>query len=210
MTGGCGGRPGGPRPGFDRYAWAGAPDIPDNCLMNITIAVAVITALSTLAATALTGIYAQRSAGRQLAHQRQLTLDQHEFVKADRLRDIRRQAYEAFLSKVDAAYRLLDQSWSTVSIREADQPDAGFAARRALDEALVRVQLEGPQEVAERGQELVRSVGKEFRVRQDILDANPSVSAAPADLDRTRWAKALAERESHGAGFVAAARHALS
>lgn len=57
-----------------------------------SIAVAVITALSTLAATALTGLYARRSAGRQLAHQRQLALDQQEFVKADRLRDIRRQA----------------------------------------------------------------------------------------------------------------------
>lgn len=42
-----------------------------------------------------------------MAHQRQLALDQQEFVKADRLRDIRRQAYEAFLSKVDAAYRLI-------------------------------------------------------------------------------------------------------
>ncbi|MGC4856372.1 hypothetical protein ACLQ24_24085 [Micromonospora sp. DT4] len=79
--------------------------------MQDTVAVALITSLSTLAAAALTGLIAARSTRRQLAHQ--LTIAQQESAdrSAARREELRRDAYVGFLGACDAAYRRLDRRW---------------------------------------------------------------------------------------------------
>lgn len=112
--------------------------------MNSTIAVALVTATSTLTAAALTGTLAAWVNARQLRHQYQLAGEQRAEDRADHLRQLRREAYQHLLSKADAAYRLLDASWLGVGSTEQPDSASGIPARRALDEAVIRVQLEGP------------------------------------------------------------------
>jgi hypothetical protein len=165
-------------------------------LVNDTVAVALITSLSTLSAAALAGWVSARTAARQLRHQAALAREERAERRATDHRETRREAYERFLTRADAAYRLLDEH------RRATPPttEAGFAARRALDEACIRVRLVGPDHVAERARAVVRGIGEEFRIHAHATGTSPDTGA------RTR---ALQARSSTTADFLSAARRAL-
>jgi hypothetical protein len=146
--------------------------------MNATVAIALITSRSTLTAAGLTGSITARLSSRQLRHQRLLAREQRAEDRAGRQRERRRETYEHFLSQADATYRVLDEAWHAAPFADYPRWEAGFAARRTLDEASIRVQIEGPQDVADQGAVVVRSVGQEFRMHQRVLDANPGTVAS--------------------------------
>jgi hypothetical protein len=177
--------------------------------MNATVAVALITSLSTLTAAGLTGSIAAWLSSRQLRHQRLLAREQRAEDRADRRRERRRETYEHFLSQADAAYRVLDEAWLAAPFAGYPRWEAGFAARRALDEASIRVQLEGPQDVADQGAAVVRSVGQEFRLHRTVLDAHPGTAGSAAGLDHAARAEALNARASVSTEFIMAARWSL-
>lgn len=176
--------------------------------MNPTVAVALITAASTLTAAALTGVLATWVNARQLRHQYRLAREQRAEDRADRLRQLRREAYQHLLSKADAAYRLLDEGWLAAPSTERPDWADGFAARRTLDEAVIRVQLEGPPEVAQQAAALVRSVGREFQLYRSVRDAAATSTQSAAELDSGR-AEAIRERSRANSAFIETARHAL-
>lgn len=176
--------------------------------MTDTVAIALITALSTLTAAGLTGVTSAWLTSRQLRHQRALAREERAAHWAARQRDLRREVYEQLLARADAAYRVLDEGWTTAGLPEASR-DAGFAARRALDEVQVRVMLEGPEDVAEQAAGLVRGVGAEFKLLRGVLDAHPGAAVSAAELDRAARTGALTARTRSGEAFVAAARRAL-
>ncbi|MEV1074874.1 hypothetical protein [Micromonospora parva] len=104
--------------------------------MQDTVAVALITSLSTLAAATLTGLVGALSTRRQLAHQ--LTVARQESVErwATRRDELRRDAYVGFLSACDQAYRQLDRRWLEPGGGEpVPGYDEAYAAMRAVDEA---------------------------------------------------------------------------
>lgn len=178
--------------------------------MNDTVAIALITALSTLSAAALTGLAAARQTARQLRHRLTLAREQRAEDRADTRRGIRRDAYERFLARADAAYRVLDEGWLAQPSTERPRWEAGFAARRSLDEAAIRVRLEGPEKVSESAEAVVRSIGREFRAYAKIVEAHPDAASSAAQLDQSARKSALEARHSTSADFLEASRLALT
>ncbi|MGW3598785.1 hypothetical protein [Streptomyces sp. NPDC005167] len=122
---------------------------------------------------------------------------------------MRREAYEKFLSQADAAYRVLDDGWIALPLTELRRWEAGFAARRALDEAYIRVRLVGPDDVAERGAEVLRSIGDEFRLHARIVNGSPDAAGNAAELEPSARSGALRARVASSTEFVTVARRAL-
>jgi hypothetical protein len=168
-------------------------------LVNSTVAVALITSVSTLTAAALAGWVSARTTARQLRHQAALAREERAERRATDHRETRREAYERFLTRADAAYRLLDEHWLATSPAAPPATEAGFAARRALDEACVRVRLVGPEPVAERAVAVVRGIGEEFRAHVHATGPSPDTGSR---------ARALRARSSTTGDFISAARAA--
>jgi hypothetical protein len=177
--------------------------------VNDTVAVALITSLSTLAAAGLAGAVSAQVTARQLRHQRELAREERAERRAIDHRETRRESYERFLSQADAAYRVLDDGWFARPFTQSPRWEAGFAARRALDEAYIRVRLAGPEDVAERGAEVVRSINDEFRLHARIAASSPDTTSSVAGLDPSARAEALRARFAGSGEFVTAAQRAL-
>src|ERR1700754_1369857 len=131
---------------------------------------------------------------RQLRHQYRLAVEQRSSDRADQLRQLRREVYQHLLSRTDAAYRLLDASWLATGSSEEPDRAYGFAARRALDEAVIRVQLEGPSEAADQAATMVRSVGRKFQLCRRVRDAAAMSQGSAAEFDSAARAEAIHER----------------
>lgn len=177
--------------------------------MNDTVAVALITSLSTLTAAGLAGSVSAWTTGRQLRLQALLAREERAERRAIDHREMRREAYERFLTQADAAYRVLDEGWLALPSAGAPGTGAGFAARRALDEAYIRVRLVGPEDVAERGAAVVQGIGEEFRHLARIVKSDPDAGGRAADLDPPARAQVLRVRFATSGEFVVSARAAL-
>ncbi|WP_328539166.1 hypothetical protein [Streptomyces sp. NBC_00344] len=177
--------------------------------MNDTVAVALVTSLSTLTAAGLAGSLSAWTTGRQLRHQALLAAEERAEQRANTHREMRRESYERFLSQTDAAYRVLDSGWMASPFSEPPHREAGFAARRALDEAYIRVSLAGPENVAALGAAVVRGIGDEFRLHTRVVGSHPGATDRAAELDPSARAQALEVRFATNGEFVAWARRAL-
>ncbi|WP_432058907.1 hypothetical protein [Streptomyces sp. bgisy022] len=177
--------------------------------MNDTVAVALVTSLSTLTAAALAGSVSAWTTSRQLRHQALLAGEERAEQRENTYRELRRESYERFLSQADAAYRVLDSGWRARPFTESPHGEAGFAARRALDETFIRVRLVGPENVAEVGAAVVRGIGDESRLLARVVGSHPDTTDCAADLDPSARAHALQVRYATSGEFVAAAREAL-
>jgi hypothetical protein len=177
--------------------------------VNDTVAVALITSLSTLTAAGLAGSVSAWTTSRQLRHQALLAREERAEQRTTAYREMRRESYERFLSQADAAYRVLDSGWMARPFTEPQRWEAGFAARRALDEAYVRIRLVGPEDVAELGAAVVRDIGDEFRLHARIVGSHPEATDCAAELDPSARAQALRARFATNDEFAAAARQAL-
>ncbi|MDI2128815.1 hypothetical protein [Yinghuangia seranimata] len=175
--------------------------------MNDTVAVALITSLSTLIAGGLAGLVSWLLTGRQLRHAGELAQRERAEARSGRLREGRREAYERFLVRVDEAYRALDNSWTQAPLTE---PADGFTARRAVDEALVRVQLEGPEPVAAAAHLVTRSVGDEFRKLRRLIADHQGEQRSAAAVDAALRTAVLEARRDTTEAFVTEARAALN
>ncbi|MCG5471505.1 hypothetical protein LADH09A_005499 [Micromonospora sp. LAH09] len=178
--------------------------------MQDTVAVALITSLSTLAAAALTGLVGALSTRRQLAHQ--LTVAGQESVerRATRRDELRRDAYVGFLSACDQAYRQLDRRWLDAGGSEpVPGYDEAYAAMRGVDEAYNLVLLEGPAEVVSAARSVLTSIGAEH-ADQRRLGEEPGGPPVPLrEGHRERWLVAIEARTKHRISFVEAVRGVL-
>ncbi|MET8094381.1 hypothetical protein [Micromonospora sp. NPDC005220] len=178
--------------------------------MQDTVAVALITSLSTLAAAALTGLVGAFSTRRQLAHQ--LTVARQESVerRATRRGELRRDAYVGFLGACDQAYRQLDRRWLDAD-RSEPVPgyDEAYVAMRAVDEAYNLVLLEGPAEVAAAGRAVLTSLTTEYADQRRLGDEPGDGGAPLRDRHRERWLAAIEVRTNRRISFVDAVRPVL-
>jgi hypothetical protein len=173
-----------------------------------TVAVALITSLSTLAAASLTGLVGALTTRRQLTHQRRLAAQERAAQRAARREELRRDAYVGFLSACDQAYRRLDRRWVEGS-ETVTGYDEGYAALRALDEAYNLVLLEGPAPVAAAARSVLVSVNEEYAVQRG-LDPEPDGGVAPLrERHRERWLAAIRERATRRDAFVDVVRPVL-
>ncbi|MDG4783019.1 hypothetical protein O7614_25470 [Micromonospora sp. WMMD961] len=178
--------------------------------MQDTVAVALITSLSTLAAAGLTGLVGALSTRRQLAHQ--LTVARQESVerRATRRDELRRDAYVGFLSACDQAYRQLDRRWLEAGGSEpVPGYDEAYAAMRAVDEAYNLVLLEGPAAVDSVARSVLTSLTLEYADQRRFRD-QPGDPATPLrEGHRERWIAAIEARTKHRLSFVDAVRQVL-
>lgn len=178
--------------------------------MQDTVAVALITSLSTLAAAALTGLVGSLSTRRQLAHQLTIARQESADRSATRRAELRRDAYVGFLSACDAAYRRLDRRWVEPGA-DAVAPgyDETYVAMRAVDEAYNLVLLQGPADVAAAGRSVVASLTTEYAEQRRLAGEPGDAAVALRDRHRERWLAAIEVRTDRRVAFVDAARPAV-
>ncbi|MGI5523085.1 hypothetical protein ACQEUX_19435 [Micromonospora sp. CA-259024] len=178
--------------------------------MQDTVAVALITALSTLAAAALTGLVGALSTRRQLAHQLTVAQQGSAERQATRRAELRRDAYVGFLSACDQAYRQLDRRWLEPGGGEpVPGYDEAYAAMRAVDEAYNLVLLEGPAEVVSAARSVLTSLTAEHADQRRFRDEPGDVTAPLRDRHRDRWLAAIEVRTKRRISFVDAVRPVL-
>lgn len=175
--------------------------------MDATVAVALITSLSTLTAAAVAGAVSVSVTRRQLQHQEAIARDDRAEQRAAEHREVRRQTYERYLSQVDAAYRLLDEGWKEPAGAGARWRDDAFTARRTLVEAYFRVELVGPEPVQDQAKVVLDSVLEEFALHKSLarsLDDETTAAAGPA-----AHRSAIEARQATTERFITAARTAV-
>ncbi|OEV10372.1 hypothetical protein AN218_17820 [Streptomyces nanshensis] len=173
--------------------------------VDATVAVALITSLSTLTAAGLAGAVSLRVASKQLRHQETIAREDRAEQRAAAHRDMRREAYERFLSQVDTAYRLLDDGWKAPIPAESRWWEDAFAIRRTVAEAYFRVELVGPQAVKDRANEVLESVFDEFRSHRRVTRSLGEATTA-AEADSSAHRNAIRARQTTTERFVVAAR----
>ncbi|MET7709317.1 hypothetical protein [Micromonospora sp. NPDC005413] len=178
--------------------------------MQDTVAVALITALSTLAAAALTGFVGAFSTRRQLAHQLTAARQENTERRATRRDELRREAYVGFLSACDQAYRRLDRRWVEPGGDEHTPGyDETYAAMRAVDEAYNLVLLEGPADVAAAARSVLVSLTTEYADQRRLGDEPGDAVVPLRDRHRERWLAAIEVRTNRRVAFVDVVRPVL-
>lgn len=178
--------------------------------MQDTVAVALITSLSTLAAAALTGLVGALSTRRQLAHQLTVARQESAESRATRRDELRRNAYVGFLSACDQAYRQLDRRWLEAGGSEpVPGYDEAYAAMRAVDEAYNLVLLEGPAEVDSVARSVLTSLTTEYADQRRLGDGPGQATVPLRDRHRERWLAVIEARTKHRISFVDAVRPVL-
>ncbi|RFC78084.1 hypothetical protein [Streptomyces sp. AcE210] len=134
--------------------------------MQDTVAVALITALSTLFAAGLTGAITLRLQRRQAAAER---------VRARE--EARRAAYAGLLAASTETWFAIDAMWRLVPPQNVDDPmhpEAGevLSALKRLDHALHVACLHGPSSIDTEAAELYFYADKEFGTIMQVLDGN--------------------------------------
>ncbi|MEV4711360.1 hypothetical protein [Micromonospora sp. NPDC049374] len=175
--------------------------------MRETVAIALITSLSTLTAAGLTGLITALTVRRQVSGQLTAAREERDAQRTLRRNQARRDTYVGFLAACDRAYRALDTGW--VGPETAPGEDAPYRMLRALDEAYNLVLLAGPGPVAEAAGRTVRSVNEEY-ARQRQLSREQTEEATPVAVQhRAEHLAALRCRTERRDAFVAVARGTL-
>src|SRR5215469_5098238 len=120
--------------------------------MNTTVAVALITALSTLCGAALASFTSLRIHQRQVRLQREITTSEREERENERRRQLRRDAYVGLLTYCDELDTALHECWNDKPPEQPQQKVTGNLnkARRLLNSMkapLNTVYLEGPNSI---------------------------------------------------------------
>ncbi|MFJ8828050.1 hypothetical protein ACIREE_40810 [Streptomyces sp. NPDC102467] len=170
--------------------------------MTETVAVALVTALSTLAAAGLTGAVTLRLQRRQAA--------------AERLRlreEARRTAYADLLSASTDAWAAVDRAWGLYP-QNPDEPrhpeiQEGLAALKRLDQALHVVTLYGPPALDLKAAALYNSADQEFWTIVSLLRTNVGAQQSAIALAEPEQKPNNEARLAARAAFTVAARNAL-
>ncbi|WP_410811187.1 hypothetical protein [Micromonospora sp. 067-2] len=179
--------------------------------MQDTVAVALITSLSTLAAAALTGLVGALSTRRQLTHQLSAARQDDAERRATRREELRRDAYVGLLSACDQAYRRLDRRWVEVGAQEpAPGYDESYVAMRAVDEAYNLVLLEGPEEVGSAARSVLASITTEYADQRRLAGEAGGATVPLRERHRERWLAAIEVRTNRRIAFVDAVRPVLN
>ncbi|MEV0688766.1 hypothetical protein [Streptomyces sp. NPDC050388] len=141
--------------------------------MNDTVAVALITALSTLSAGAVTGGFAFWGTRRQAKEQAQQAREDRSEQRAAWHRDVRRDAYVRFL---DLAVQV-DQHMSFIWMEPgpsitAEKIEHMIELTSQLWKALPAVLLEGPPAVAEAARAFAGAVAEECDTLEEIAGSS--------------------------------------
>ncbi|QWA21548.1 hypothetical protein KJK32_10100 [Streptomyces sp. JCM17656] len=118
--------------------------------MNDVVAVALITAMTTLAAGAIAGGFAYAAANRQAESQEGQAREARAEQRVVRHREVRRDVYVRFLNCMDDAHACMNRVWTEkpIPLQESTTGEL-LAAANQVGKMLTVVSLEGPPNVAE-------------------------------------------------------------
>ncbi|MFG2060734.1 hypothetical protein ACGFIK_04875 [Micromonospora sp. NPDC048871] len=175
--------------------------------MRETVAIALITSLSTLTAAGLTGLVTALTVRRQVAGQLAAAREERAEQRALRRNQERRDTYVSFLAACDRAYRALDTTW--VGAETAPGEVMPYPALRALDEAYNLVLLVGPDLVAQAAGHAVRSINEEYADQRRLRREGADESGPLAERHRPEHLAALRSRTERRDAFATVARKSL-
>ena len=180
--------------------------------MNITVAVGLITAASTLAGGLVASITSLKIQGKQLRDQNtQLKAERHERQDAER-RSIRREAYIQLLNQLDKVDQLICVWWPDAdSIRkemnkyEGDISDVSNALD-VLENLMNIVSLEGPKAAELAAKKAADTFADSNWALEDELR---KTKEGTATLDEDKYDKCNTERNAAKEAFIEEARKVL-
>jgi hypothetical protein len=181
--------------------------------VNITIAVALITALSTLSGGLIVSAVSLRIHRQQLAAQRQLAADEREEQQRLALRERQRQTYEQLLNRFDEIERALQKCWESHGIPGGDQ-NISPAMRAALnciigfEQMLNVVAIDGPEQVSDLALDLQAVAFTEFRQIISASSTAPDATSPLLKIARDVYVEAVRTRKEAKAKLIKAARAA--
>ncbi|GHH88384.1 hypothetical protein GCM10018793_67890 [Streptomyces sulfonofaciens] len=118
--------------------------------MSDTIAIALVTAVSTLLGVWFSGLVALRTTARQLEAQEKQRRGEHEEQRAARKRELRRQVYVQFLDESQALENALIQTWDHPLPQDCESIVNDLRTRLLRLRGIFHVlDLEGPPPVTE-------------------------------------------------------------
>jgi hypothetical protein len=172
--------------------------------MKTTIAVALITAISTLSAAAISGYLAYKVSAAQ---GKQAWVEQRLLER----RQIRRQAYVQFLNQVGIAEQALDKLWQSKTPSEPDFHtfiESGIDATGAVQPLLYLVTLEGPSAVVSAAAFVTASLMQECREITRIT-AKGETSTVICVQDEEAFTRAAYTRKDAKIKMIMAAQASL-
>lgn len=180
--------------------------------MNITVAVGLITAGSTLAGGLIASITSLKTQGKQLREQNVLLKAEREERQNAERRRIRREAYTGFLNQLDKVDELVDIWWpeTTSTKSEFIKSEGNISdvtkAMVALENLMNIVSLEGPEAAKLAATDAAMTFKDSFSgLLTEALKAKEGNVALDADKsDQCNTARMEAK-----AAFIEAARKAL-
>lgn len=184
--------------------------------MNTTVAVALITALSTLSGAATTGYLGLLASRAQLrAQQKSAELERGEHRAKD-VREIRRDVYMSFMNQLTRIDQLFDRDlWIRTGFGDNGAISPGeimytaTAMTQQLAAQLDLVRLEGPHHVSEAALKLYSGLEKEM-MRLMVLSSQEGKEVIKSrDEMYALWKKASVAREEAKAEFIRVASEAL-
>jgi hypothetical protein len=179
--------------------------------MNITVAVGLITAGSTLAGGLIASITSLKIQGKQLREQNVLLkAERQERQNAER-RSIRRDAYTGFLNQLDKVDYLIDIGWpGSMSVKyelvksEGDISDISNALT-ALENLANIISLEGPEAAELAAQNAATTFTHSFVA----LVVEREKAKEGIALDKDKLGQSTTARRDAKEAFIEAARKAL-
>jgi hypothetical protein len=173
--------------------------------MDITVAVALITSLSTLGG-GLIGSATSVTINHSQSHKEKLA----------KRRELRRDAYMQLLNKFDEMVVMLENCWMLSpsdyyedASRQALAVNTGLFA---LENATNAVQLEGPAEIIAPAREMYNLLNKEFNLLLDVANENQGkdeIRKCFFQLSDKKYFKARDSRPTAKKNFIDAARKVL-
>ena len=175
----------------------------------MTIVVALITSLSTLAGGLIASLISLRVQDKQIALQATLASEERDANRYERQMEARKQACLEFLNKVADIEELLHKCWweETAQGKEGTLTETFvrvMALTLNLGRSINQVAIEGPVEVAVSADELQRALMKEVEAALDAAYGSPEDQNGKMllSVDRNKHGKALSRRERAKINFI--------
>ncbi|MGK5532123.1 hypothetical protein [Streptomyces sp. URMC 129] len=179
--------------------------------MQETIAVALITASSTISGVALTVFVSLRITSRQLKMQAIMAENGYHEQRTSWLREVRRETYIKFISELDGVNRKLQDTWLLPAPEVSDELATIRPLLLRLREVANLVRLEGPPEIGSAALEASTNTLQHFMALQrlateaKVADRTESL----AEFSQDDWDTQGSDLISHHAHFINCAQQAL-
>ncbi|MFF1656195.1 hypothetical protein [Streptomyces sp. NPDC058255] len=177
--------------------------------MNDVVAVALITAVSTVTAGGLAGVFTYRAALAQARSQMEQSREGRLEERLARHREVRRDVYVRFLDQLSDAHNFMDQLWME-PLPSSAEPAVRQLTERAdqLWKTMHIIDLEGPPDVAAAARSIAGSTYAEWDALKEYLEGSQGGEELHI-RESNDWAQFVQRRARQTEQLVERARRAV-